>query len=337
MSGGNGADVIDGGSGTDTSSYAASKAAVTVNLQSGTGSGGDAAGDTLTAIENLMGSGFGDKLTGSSVDNTLNGGGGGDILIGLAGNDTYVVDNANDVVDESVSGSGGVDTVQSYLSIILADSSHFKGAIESVVLMGTGNTDATGNTLDNLLVGNAGANNLDGGAGADTLRGLGGDDKYVVDSVNDVVDESAAGSGGYDRVYSNLSVNLMDSTHFKGSIEAVSLMWSGNVNVLGNTLANSLIGNAGNNVLNGGAGNDVLSGGAGYDTLIGGAGNDTLTGGAGNDAFVFNTALGAAPTGTAVSRVRRAGLHTANAPPGSLALSAAKAAVSPRSAGASGP
>ena len=138
--------------------------------------------------------------------------------------------------------------------------------------MGTGNTNATGNALDNLLVGNAGDNILDGGAGADTLRGLGGDDKYVVDSANDVVDESAAGSGGYDRVYSSLSVNLMDSTHFKGSIEAVSLMWSGNVNVLGNALANSLVGNAGNNVLNGGAGNDILSGGAGNDTLIGGAG-----------------------------------------------------------------
>ena len=203
-----------------------------------------------------------------------------------------MVDNANDVVDESVSGSGGVDAVQSYLSIILSDSTHFKGAIESVILMGTGNTNATGNTLDNLLVGNSGANILDGGAGADTLRGLGGDDKYVVVNANDVVDESAAGSGGYDRVYSTLSVNLMDSTHFKGSIEAVSLAGSGNFNVLGNALANSLIGNAGNNVLNGGAGNDVLSGGAGNDTLIGGAGNDTLTGGAGNDAFVFNTALG---------------------------------------------
>ena len=200
------------------------------------------------------------------------------------------------MVDESASGSGGVDTVQSYLSIILSDSTHFKGAIESVILMGTGNTNATGNTLDNLLVGNAGANILDGGAGADTLRGLGGDDKYVVDSVNDVVDESAGGSGGYDRVYSTLSINLMDSTHFKGSIEAVSLAGSGNFNVLGNALANSLIGNAGNNVLNGGAGNDVLSGGAGNDTLIGGAGNDTLTGGVGNDAFVFNTAW-APPTG----------------------------------------
>ena len=224
---------------------------------------GDIENVVLTGTDdtNVMGNALSNLLVGNSVDNTLNGGAGGDTQRGLAGNDTYVVDNANDVVDESVSGSGGVDAVQSYLSIILADSTHFKGAIESVILMGTGNTNATGNTLDNLLVGNAGANILDGGAGADTLRGLGGDDKYVVDSVNDVVDESAAGSGGYDRVYSTLSVNLMDSTHFKGSIEAVSLMASGNVNVLGNALANSLIGNAGNNVLNGGAGNDVLSGG----------------------------------------------------------------------------
>ena len=72
LSGGAGADTIDGGSGTDTSSYATSTAAVTVRLQSGTGSGGDAGGDTLINVENLAGSSFGDKLTGDAGNNALN-------------------------------------------------------------------------------------------------------------------------------------------------------------------------------------------------------------------------------------------------------------------------
>src|SRR5262249_52883311 len=44
--GGAGADNMDGGAGVDTASYAGSSGAVTVNLATGTGSGGDAAGDT---------------------------------------------------------------------------------------------------------------------------------------------------------------------------------------------------------------------------------------------------------------------------------------------------
>ena len=53
-----GADTLDGGAGTDTASYAASSSGVTVSLATGTGSGGDAQGDTLVNIENLTGSGL---------------------------------------------------------------------------------------------------------------------------------------------------------------------------------------------------------------------------------------------------------------------------------------
>ncbi len=48
-----GADSLDGGAGIDTASYATSDSAVTVSLMTGTGSGGDAGGDTLVNIENL--------------------------------------------------------------------------------------------------------------------------------------------------------------------------------------------------------------------------------------------------------------------------------------------
>ena len=56
LKGGGGADTLDGGSGNDTARYLDSGSAVTVELLVGTGSGGTADGDTLTSIENLVGS-----------------------------------------------------------------------------------------------------------------------------------------------------------------------------------------------------------------------------------------------------------------------------------------
>src|SRR5687768_10986733 len=71
--GGGGADAINGGSGTDTSSYSDSEVRVVVNLESGRGSGGTAQGDTLTSIENLIGSAHKDILIGNAGNNELNG------------------------------------------------------------------------------------------------------------------------------------------------------------------------------------------------------------------------------------------------------------------------
>ncbi|MGI9353591.1 MAG: hypothetical protein ACR2PF_00270 [Rhizobiaceae bacterium] len=56
LRGGAGADDLDGGGGTDTATYLDSAAGVTADLTPGTGSGGDAQGDTYISIENLTGS-----------------------------------------------------------------------------------------------------------------------------------------------------------------------------------------------------------------------------------------------------------------------------------------
>ena len=90
------------------------------------------------------------------------------------GNDTYVVDNAADIVNEA--GGGGIDTIRSSVSFSLADPVHAIGDIENLTLTGTANINATGNALDNVLIGNSGNNVLIGGAGADTLDGRGGTD-----------------------------------------------------------------------------------------------------------------------------------------------------------------
>jgi Ca2+-binding RTX toxin-like protein len=109
-----GADVIDGGDGSDTASYASSDAAVTVNLTTGTNTGGHAAGDVLSNIENITGSALADTLVGDANANTLTGGAANDALTGNGGADVFVV----------ADGSGS-DTISDFTSS--SDTMNFEG------------------------------------------------------------------------------------------------------------------------------------------------------------------------------------------------------------------
>ncbi len=104
--GGAGADKLNGGDGIDVADYSGSAAGVTVNLTTGLGTGGDAQGDALSAIENLVGSKFDDVLTGSAVANTLDGGAGNDVLIGGTGADKLIGGDGVDLADYSASTIG---------------------------------------------------------------------------------------------------------------------------------------------------------------------------------------------------------------------------------------
>jgi Ca2+-binding RTX toxin-like protein len=104
--GGDGADALDGGTGVNTADYSGSSAAVSVNLQNGKGTGGTAANDTLTNIQNVVGSAFNDNLVGSSTANvltggagndTFNGGGGADVFYGGTGSDLFVFKTTADI------------------------------------------------------------------------------------------------------------------------------------------------------------------------------------------------------------------------------------------------
>lgn len=55
LTGGASADQLSGGNGVDLALYDSATAAVTVNLATGTGTAGDAAGDSYSSIENAMG------------------------------------------------------------------------------------------------------------------------------------------------------------------------------------------------------------------------------------------------------------------------------------------
>ena len=141
--------------------------------------GSAAINGTGNALANVItGNAGANILDGQGGNDTLDGRGGADTMRGGAGNDTYVVDNAGDVVDESVAGSDGVDTVRSSVSFSLLDAAHAKGAIENLTLIGGAAINGTGNAGANTMIGNAAANILAGNLGNDVLTG-GGRRRYV--------------------------------------------------------------------------------------------------------------------------------------------------------------
>ncbi|MEO8243600.1 MAG: calcium-binding protein [bacterium] len=90
LDGGTGLNLINGGDGVDFVAYINATEAVTVNLVAGTANAGAYATDTLTEVENIGGSNFGDHLTGDTHDNEITGFGGDDSLDGGGGSDTAV-------------------------------------------------------------------------------------------------------------------------------------------------------------------------------------------------------------------------------------------------------
>ncbi|MGL5008579.1 MAG: calcium-binding protein, partial [Paracoccaceae bacterium] len=135
---------------------------------------------TLTGTLDLRadGNALNNVLTGNSGDNRLFGAVGADTMRGMAGDDDYFVDDLGDVVDESVTGSGGVDEVNASISFSLTGTKAL-GNIENLDLIGGGNINAAGNALANDLDGNNGRNDLMGLGGNDVLTGRGGADTFV--------------------------------------------------------------------------------------------------------------------------------------------------------------
>ena len=148
--GGAGADYIAGGKGNDTADYSASDAPVYVNLADGKVDGGDATGDVLDSIENIIGSRGDDTLIGDAGDNNLVGGRGADQLSGGDGIDT---------ADYSASDEG--------VYVNLADGFGKGGDASDDKLDSIENI--RGSAHDDTFVGSSANNAISGGNGSDTL------------------------------------------------------------------------------------------------------------------------------------------------------------------------
>jgi Ca2+-binding RTX toxin-like protein len=244
---------------------------------------------TGNALDNvIIGGNKGNKLDGGAGNDSLSGGDGSDTLIGGIGNDTFVASAGKDTVE----GGEGTDVLQGLGKF--ADYSINRPNATDTVLTKDGNqivvrgvdtfvfsdgSKSLAEVLSNAssfsndsLTGTDGADLIDGGQGADTLAGGKGDDTYVIDNVNDVVQELSG--GGKDLVQvafaAAATYKLADNVEDAKVTAAAGVA----VNLSGNELDNALTGNAAANSLLGDDGNDTLDGGAGADKLVGGNGND---------------------------------------------------------------
>jgi Ca2+-binding RTX toxin-like protein len=119
----------------------------------------------------ILALGGNDTIYGGAGRDKIDGGLGVDVMYGGLGNDTYTVDNPDDLVTEKP--NEGTDRVKSSVSFVVGEN------VENLTLSGSDDTDGTGNAGTNTLTGNAGSNVLSGEGGKDTLRGKAGDDILI--------------------------------------------------------------------------------------------------------------------------------------------------------------
>ncbi|MFZ5720230.1 MAG: right-handed parallel beta-helix repeat-containing protein [Pseudomonadota bacterium] len=219
----------------------------------------EAAASTLATMEaqrqdlqTVNGTEGADKLTvDAKRDTVINAGGGDDLLtsggvghntlIGGAGNDSYRVNSAFDVV---VEGAGeGTDNVLASVDFELGDN------VEDLKLVGDAR-EGIGNELDNRITGSVGDNDLYGMDGDDVIQSGGGSD-------------FASGGNGSDRMYGDDGADTLQGN-------------GGSDQLRGDGGDDSISGGSGDDVVIGGGGADALGGGGGADTFQFGSGDISM-------------------------------------------------------------
>ncbi|GAA6187460.1 Hint domain-containing protein [Litorivita sp. NS0012-18] len=309
--GSEGADTFNGDTGMDFVDYSLSDAAVNVDLTANTFSGGYATGDVNeTGVDGLIGSDFGDVLTGYDVmgadytnhiyggggDDTIDGRGSDDLLYGEDGNDSILGGTGNDTIDGGI----GDDSINSGAGADLIGG----GDGDDTISIGGGDT-ALGGGGDDLFVIDAatldGTNfSVDGGESSET----GGDSMQLAGVQNIVYDELDPENGtvtfvdGSQLAFSNIETTtvtdrdgIVSGTAGGDLIDAAYTgdpdgdVVDGNDAILVGQVGDddSIEAGAGNDTVLSGAGDDVVHADAGDDSVVGGAGDDTVYGGAGSD------------------------------------------------------
>jgi Ca2+-binding RTX toxin-like protein len=272
----------------DQASYAGAGGAVTIDLSLAIQAGGDAAGDSYTGIEGVLGSKFNDTLIGNGAANSLSGGSGDDRFVlganftaadsvdsGAGSKDTLVLDgNYAGGIAFAAATMTNVETVSlvagNNYKLTLADANNGGtltvdgGALGANTLFLTASAEKSSSLT---ALGAAGNDTLTGGGGNDFLTGGGGADRLTGGGGLDTVLYAASGAG--------VTVNLNLTTAQISTGDANGDILSGIENIVGTILADKLTGNASANELSGGDQGDTLTGGAGADSLDGGLGVDT--------------------------------------------------------------
>ena len=203
------------------------------------------------------------KITGNTLDNSIIGGNGNDVLDGAAGDNTLNGGKGNDTL------RGGIGA-----DVFIYENKSGKDVINSY---GAGDVISLGS----------------GAAIKDAyMTGRNAVIKFnssliTVKNISNA--EITLAQDGAETIFSNGALINGDSAKvfksFKGTINL-----SDGVNIADASLANKKVtvnGSAADDSITGGKKNDKLYGYAGNDTIIGGAGNDSLWGGDGADTFIY--------------------------------------------------
>ena len=281
----------------DEVDYRQAGGAVQVDLQNqrATGEGND----TFVGIDWVVGSQFGDQLTGNGASNVINGylgndridgGPGGDLLSGDGGDDTVVggagagtgVLDQDYIVYTNAPGAVGVDFVAGRTTGWGNDTiSGIEGVFGSHF-----NDQLTGSDADNLLWGREGDDELRASAGenfalysdrvdANLAQGRAVGATEGTDRLIGIV--GVVGSRGDDKLTGDAKRNVL-----VGGLGGADMIDGGpGPDVLVSGGASTLLGGLGPDRLDGGGANDQLDGGAGDDFLSGGGGDDAINGGDG--------------------------------------------------------
>jgi len=256
-----------------------------------------------------------DAITGTDVDNSLQGGAGNDTLSGEAGSDFLNGQAGNDTLsggldNDTLIGAAGGDTLSGGDgddTLIGAYNNGFgpQPGDGADILRGEGGNDLIrGGDGDDLLEGGDGNDNLRGDSGSDILDGGAGEDlaslQFSALASGITFDGRTIGAtdtstitdplGGTDTLISIEKINIggtnfddiiYGSEHFAPTAAYANQLY-------GNGGNDQLFGASAQDYLEGGDGNDMLEAGDGDDTLVAGAGDDVLDGGEGSsDEAVF--------------------------------------------------
>ena len=313
--GGAGADMLDGGedagernnlvpdptvdgsvpASEDWALYRDAMAGVTVDLDTNTGTAGEAMGDTLRNIELVWGSKHNDTFIAGAGPDQIHGDGGVDTISyekskhGI----NIVLPAGTDDTRQFTAGNPDADPVTMDMFIAATDANVAlwraggdgdDNLRPSSVQTDDGDTatksyaegdrltsieNVTGSSRDDKIVGDGVPNVIRGGAGNDELIG---DNINSTDGIDTTSNDTLYGGDGNDILGRRSVLDLNDDGDGGDRGEAPAI--------------------------NDDKGNDTMYGGAGNDKLYGGGGNDTLNGGPGNDDLQGDFYADNATTGT---------------------------------------
>ena len=235
--------------GSNTLNFSNATSASVIDLTAGTTTGFST--DTISNFGKVVGSNYGDTITGST---------GSDSIVGGSSNNYFYATTGADTLNGGV---GGTNTI------------NFSNATAAVTVnLTTGTASGYGtDTLSNFtkIVGSSHGDTLTGSTGNDSITGGSGSDLFKATTGSDTY----VGGGGTDTLsYTSLSgsvtlhLDTSSSTDFQSGVDS----FSGFTTYVGTNHNDTIIGSTGNDSVLGGSGNNLFYASTGADTLNGGVG-----------------------------------------------------------------